>query len=120
MRESAEVGKDEARSRARVDERDMKNGIIVLNTKRGAKIVGTDWKTVWHEYGTGIYAGAADMRYPNQRGSTGSEADEIPWVYLDENGNFWTTYGVMPQPMIRPGFEAGVEEFKKQKRQRGL
>lgn len=109
-----------ARSRSRYDEGTMHDGIDVVETPDGADLVATDPKTVFHEYGTGIRAGDADPQYPELRPSSGSEAEEIPWVYVDENGRFWTTYGVRPAPMIRPGFRAGVEQFEKSKRARGL
>lgn len=119
-RDSAERGRDVARSRARVDERDMKNGILAVPTRDGANLEGRDWKTIWHEYGTGRFAGAADAQYPGQRGSTGSRAKEIPWVYMDEGGNFYMTEGVPPQPMIRPGFSAGCSYFRQEAKRRGM
>lgn len=121
MYECAEAGRDEAKSRARVDERDMKNSIRAERTPDGAVLVGDDWKIFWHEYGTGIRAGDADAEYPDMRGSTGSEAEEIPWTYFNEDaGHFVTTYGVRPQPMIRPGLDEGREQFDRSKKRRGL
>lgn len=119
MRGSAEEGKRVARSRARYDQGEMYDGIDVVETPDGADLVATDEKSIWHEFGTGVYAGDADPKYPDQRGSTGSEAEEIPWVYMGANG-FVTTYGVTPAPMVRPGFVAGREFFEAEKKRHGL
>jgi hypothetical protein len=64
--------------------------------ERGVR-AGADY-TIFHEFGTGIYAEGQ------------SRAKEVPWVYYDEYlGQFFTTSGVTPEPMMRPGFEAGKD-----------
>lgn len=41
------------------------------------------------EYGTGLFA------------ENGGRSD-VPWVYCDEKGDFYTTYGQNPHPFLRP------------------
>lgn len=66
---------------------------------------------IYQEYGTGIYAGDADARFPDQEKSRGSRAKQIPWVYF-KNGRFYTTYGNKPQPFMRPAYEVVKPELE--------
>lgn len=49
------------------------------------------------EYGTGLFA------------EEGGRAD-VPWTYKDERGNWYTTYGMHPQPYMRPALNQNREE----------
>jgi hypothetical protein len=96
MGDTAEHARDVARSEARKRTGEMANRIETEGDGLDRSVVGNDPITVYHEFGTGIHAEGQ------------SRAEEIPWVYYDEYlGQFFTTSGVAPQPMLRPGFEAG-------------
>ena len=121
MRDSASKCQEKAQAEARFRTGTMRRMIALIPTKDGAIVEGQSPIFIFHEYGTGEHAGDADQNYPEQRASTGSKAKEIPWVYYDEEARqFFTTTGVRPKPMLRPGFREGVEEFKRGKRRRGL
>ena len=121
MRDSASRCQEKAQKEARYRSGTMRRMIVLVPTRSGARVEGRAPITAFHEYGTGRYAGKADAAYPGQRGSTGSKAKEIPWVYTPDNGKtFYTTYGVTPKPMLRPGFREGVDHFHDEKRRRGL
>jgi hypothetical protein len=99
----------------------MRRSIQLKPTPEGALVFSNYPVIVFHEYGTGIYAGKEDSKYPDQRGSTGSEAKTIPWTYFSERGGYFvTTWGAYPQPMFRPGYVAALAAFEKEKRKRGL
>lgn len=120
MRDCAATAQEVAQKNARYRSGNMRRKIALVPTDDGAYVVGRDEIFIFHEYGTGEFAGDADAKYPDQRPSTGSEADEIPWVYMDDEGNFWTTTGVTPQPMLRPGYAAGKRHFEAERKRRGL
>ena len=106
MRACAAECQQEAQSRARVDQGEMRRGIVLVPTDTGASVIATDPKTIFHEKGTGRYT-------PGGRNT--------PWVYFDERrGEFYTTTGVPAQPMMGPGFDAGVSVFPREARKRGL
>lgn len=96
--DTAEHARDVARSHARYRSTRMMAQIEDRGSGLDRSVVaGADY-TIFHEFGTGIYAEGQ------------SQAEELPWVYYDEYlGQFFTTYGVRPQPMMRPGFEAGKD-----------
>lgn len=50
------------------------------------------------EYGTGLFA---------EKGGR----QDVPWVYCDDEGNFYTTYGMPPQPFLRPALYENREEI---------
>lgn len=50
------------------------------------------------EFGTGLFA--------EERGRA-----DVPWVYKDERGNWYTTYGMHPQPYMRPALNENREEI---------
>lgn len=50
------------------------------------------------EYGTGLFA-------------EGGGRSAVPWVYCDEKGDFYTTYGQQPQPYMRPALNQSREEI---------
>lgn len=52
------------------------------------------------EYGTGLFA------------EEGGRQD-VPWSYKDEKGEWHTTYGMNPQPYMRPALEENREEVIK-------
>lgn len=107
MRDSAAACQEVAQEKARVRSGTMRRKIILVLTPEGARVEAQDPITALHEYGTG------------QKGERPGR--QTPWVYYDETLNqFFTTTGVTPQPMMRPGYREGVEEFKRQKRRRGL
>ena len=55
---------------------------------------------VYVEYGTGKFAEET------------SYAKKIPWVYMDDNGNWHRTSGQHPQPFIRPAIANHTETYK--------
>lgn len=96
--DTAAFARDVARSEARKRTGEMAGRIEDAGTELDREVVARDPITIFHEFGTGIYAEGQ------------SRAEEIPWVYFDEyTGQFYTTSGVTPQPMMRPGFEAGKD-----------
>lgn len=52
------------------------------------------------EFGTGLFA------------ENGGRSD-VPWVYKDDKGNWYTTYGMHPQPYLRPALEENREKVVK-------
>lgn len=50
------------------------------------------------EYGTGIHAEE-------------SGRSDVPWCYKDDEGNWHTTYGMPPQPYMRPALDDNREEI---------
>ena len=50
------------------------------------------------EYGTGIHAEGGNGR------------KDVPWCYEDEKGEWHTTYGMEPQPYMRPALDENREE----------
>lgn len=52
------------------------------------------------EFGTGLFA------------EKGGRAD-VPWVYQDDKGDWYTTYGMHPQPYMRPALQENREEIVK-------
>lgn len=50
------------------------------------------------EYGTGLFA---------ENGGRSA----VPWVYCDDKGDFYTTYGQHPQPYMRPALNQNREEI---------
>jgi len=51
--------------------------------------------------GTGIYAVNGDGR------------QDVPWVYMDDEGNWHTTSGQQPQPFLADAFTESQEEITK-------
>jgi hypothetical protein len=98
--DTAEFARDVARFEARRRTGEMASQIEVASLGEGLdrEVVAGDPITIFHEFGTGIYAEGQ------------SSAQTIPWVYYDEyTDSFYTTEGVTPQPMMRPGYEAGKD-----------
>jgi HK97 gp10 family phage protein len=52
------------------------------------------------EFGTGLFA------------ENGGRTD-VPWNYKDDEGNWHTTSGMMPQPYMRPALNENREEIKR-------
>lgn len=50
------------------------------------------------EFGTGLFA------------ENGGRSN-VPWVYCDDKGDFYTTYGQHPQPYMRPALNQNREEI---------
>lgn len=50
--------------------------------------------------GTGIYAANGDGR-------------QTPWVYEDENGNYWTTNGMAPNPFLTDALQDNQDRIVK-------
>ena len=100
-----------SKNQAPVDDGDLKASIqsVTVDGPDGPVTITTVavYYGVYQEYGTGIHAGAKDASYPRQAPSSGSEAEKIPWVYYSPEYGFVTTYGNVPQPFMRPGYEAG-------------
>lgn len=66
--------------------------------------------SIYVEYGTGIYA----------TGPGGSRAKRIPWVFYSERyQQFFTTYGMVPQPFWHPAVEIASDFFVKEMRKLG-
>lgn len=56
---------------------------------------------IYVEYGTGQYA-------------EGGNGRKTPWVYMGDDGNFYTTSGQHPQPFLRPALtenKAAIKEI---------
>lgn len=78
-----------AKKNCPVDTGELRNSIdfVVVGD---AGYVGTNKEYApYVEYGTGIFAAGGNGR-------------QTPWVYCDENGNFYTTHGQRPQPFLEP------------------
>lgn len=100
MGATAEYTQQVARVKVRKRSEHLHDSIEVYDSDGGlTRDVGTpEWYGIYNEYGTGRYA----------TGPGGSSASEIPWVYYDEYlGQFFTTYGLTPQPFMRPAYEEG-------------
>lgn len=71
----------------------LRNSITSKVENGGSEITGTVFTTLHYapyvEYGTGLFA------------ENGGRSD-VPWVYCDEKGDFYTTYGMNPHPYMRP------------------
>jgi HK97 gp10 family phage protein len=52
------------------------------------------------EYGTGLFAEEGGRK-------------DVPWNYKDDEGNWHTTSGMMPQPYMRPALNENQEEIKR-------
>ena len=52
------------------------------------------------EFGTGLFA------------ENGGRSD-VPWVYRADNGEFYSTYGMHPQPFMRPAFNENKAQIIK-------
>lgn len=50
------------------------------------------------EFGTGLFA------------ENGGRSD-VPWVYKDDKGNWYTTYGQHPQPYMRPALDENRQKI---------
>lgn len=105
MRDSAAKCQEKAQAEARHDTGTMRRMIVFLPTPKGARIESQAPYSAFNEYGTGIYG-----ERPGR---------QTPWVY-ERDGRFYTTRGMEPKPFMRPGFREGVDEFKREKRRRGL
>lgn len=96
MEDTADYAQQVAISNARNREGALAGGIRVEPSQGGLNqtVESTARHSVFNEYGTGIYAEGT------------SRAQNIPWVYFDEYlGQFFTTYGLEPQPFMRPAYE---------------
>lgn len=106
MRGSAAQAQQTAQRESPVDTGALRRGIVLIPTEAGAHVVSTSPISVFIEYGTG--------RYGERPGR------QTPWTYYSPDYGFVTTTGHPPQKFMKPGFEAGVSEFHRQKRRRGL
>lgn len=52
------------------------------------------------EYGTGLFA------------ENGGRKD-VPWRYKDDSGDWWTTYGMNPNPFMRPALDENKSKIKR-------
>ena len=72
---------------------ELRNSITSKVDGSGSDITGTIFTPLhyapYREYGTGLFA------------ENGGRSD-VPWVYCDEKGDFYTTYGMNPHPFMRP------------------
>lgn len=50
------------------------------------------------EYGTGLFA-------------EGKGRQDVPWTYMDEKGDYYTTYGMHPHPYMRPALYNNKEKI---------
>lgn len=82
----------------------LKSSITHSTTLNGDIAVGTvatnEEYAAYVEFGTGLYAEKGDGR------------KDVPWVYRDAAGNFYTTAGQHPQPFLRPALENSKEKIK--------
>lgn len=116
MKDSTEAAQTKARSEARVDDTDMRDGIMVFayDQGEGYMLIATMDYTIFHEFGTGIH-GVLDDQW---EGGVASHRQDS-WVYFDEDeGQFFTTSGVTPKPMIGPGYDVGKAYFNAEARRR--
>lgn len=100
MGDTADFAVDVARSRARMHSGELRDSINAWPEGELGFAVRADAEhAIYNEYGTGIYA----------TGPGGSRAKEIPWVYYNEaTGQFYTTYGLRPQPFMQPAYDEAV------------
>lgn len=98
MHDTSRYAQQTAMQNARRRSGELEEGIELHGSGLDYAVVATAGHSIYNEFGTGIYAEGQ------------SRAHEIPWVYYDEYlGEFFTTYGLKPQPFMRPGYEAGKE-----------
>jgi HK97 gp10 family phage protein len=72
--------------------------------RRGSDVIGTVYTPKdyanYVEYGTGLFA-------------EGGGRTDVPWRYQDAEGEWYTTYGQMPQPFMRPALNDNREFIKR-------
>ena len=81
---------------------DLRRSIQSRVEKDGKDIVGVIFTPLEYapyvEYGTGLFA------------ETGGRTD-VPWVYCDDKGDFYSTSGMKPQPYMRPALNENREKI---------
>ncbi|WP_035856131.1 HK97 gp10 family phage protein [Jeotgalicoccus marinus] len=102
--ETAQLIDTEASSRAPVDTSFLKQ-MIGHSIKEGglkAEVESGASYSAYVEFGTGIFA----------EGPGGSRAKKIPWSYKGDDGEWYTTYGMVAQPFWFPSVDRGRLYFK--------
>ena len=103
MKQATLMVQADARSKARKDTGQLVNSIqerVVSENGTIRGFVGTNVEhAIWNEKGTGEFA-------ENGAGRKGG------WVYKTPKGEYRFTYGMRPQPFLKPAFEENEEKIK--------
>lgn len=93
----------QAKGLARVGTGQMRDRLDHNVESRGSIVTGKvgspDEHAIYNEYGTGEFA-------ENGAGRKGG------WVYQAPDGNYYFTYGMKPQPFLRPAFRQNKHNIK--------
>lgn len=102
--ETAVLIDSEASSRAPVDTSFLKQmiGYSIADNGLSAEVESGANYSMYVEFGTGIFA----------EGPGGSRAKKIPWSYKGDDGQWYTTYGIVAQPFWFPSVDRGRVYFK--------
>lgn len=111
MYECAEAGYKEAYAVAPEDQGELKDKLGAYRTNDGAILLSEADHSFLVEWGTGREAEAGAPRQPRR---------QTKWTYYSERFGFVSTYGHQAQPHMRPGFDEGLAQFQRSKKQRDL
>lgn len=98
---------------AAVEKAPKGNGDLQQNIKTkvdidGDNVIGTVFTPIEYapyvEYGTGLFAEVQGRQ-------------DVPWSYQDEKGEWHSTYGMHPQPFMRPALNENRERVKEKLRE---
>lgn len=110
MRECAARCQEAAQRAAPVDTGNLRRQIVLGLLPDGAEVISRVPYSLFVEFGTGVYGEPQTAPHRN-----------TPWVYYDARRKaFFTTSGARARPYMRPGYDAGREHFRRERRRRGL
>lgn len=100
----------EAKKKAPKGDGALRRSITSKVETDGGNVIGTVFTPLEYapyvEYGTGLFA--------EEQGRT-----DVPWSYQDDEGEWHSTYGMKPQPFMRPALNEN-REIIKQKIKEGM
>lgn len=103
MAKACALVEGEARKKAPKDNGELRRSIESRVDENGGEIVGVVSTPLEYapyvEFGTGLFAENGDGR------------KEVPWVYQDDKGEWYTTRGQHPQPFLRPALNDNRENI---------
>ena len=101
LKQACFIVEAEAKKKAPKGNGDLRRSITSKVEGDTGKIFTTLEYAPYVEYGTGLFA------------ENGNGRKDVPWVYETEDGQFFTTYGMQPQPFMRPALNNNIEKIKK-------
>ncbi len=95
------IVENEAKMRCPVDDGQLRQS-ITHEVDNNEGYVGTNVEYApYVEIGTGLFS------------SKGTGRKDVPWVYQDAEGKWWTTVGQKPQPFLQPALDNNRNEIIK-------